>query len=93
MTRKIAKSAKFSAIVALLVLMVLGIDEVFAENQAQTDLYEFHELLDGVSSEIVSVPGTHQFVTDTTQTIHDELIKSQKSFLEAFDEVIQNNIF
>ena len=93
MTRKIAKSVKFSAIVALLVLMVLGIDEVFADNQAQVDLYEFHELLEGVSSEIVSTQGQIQPVADTAQTIHYELIKHQKSFLEAFDEVIQNNIF
>ena len=93
MTPKIAKSAKFSAIVALLVLMILGIDDVFADNQAQIDLYEFHELLDGVDSEIVSVQGQIQPVEDTTQTIHDEFIKSKKSFLEAFDEVIQNNIF
>ena len=93
MTRKIAKSVKFSAIVALLVLMVLGIDEVFADNQAQVDLYEFHELLEGVSSEIVSTQGQIQPVADTTQTIHDELIKHQKAILEAFDEVIQNNIF
>ena len=93
MTRKIAKSAKFSAIVALLVLMVMGIDEVFADNQAQTDLHEFDQLLDGVTAEILSVQGETQHVTDTSETIHTEFIKYQTAYLEAFEEVIHKQIF
>lgn len=93
MTRKIAKSAKISVIVALLVLMVMGIDEVFADNQSQVDLHEFDKLLQGVDMEIMVMQGYVEPVIDTTQTTYTEFIKSQISYLEAFEEVINKQIF
>jgi len=90
---QIGKSAKFSAIVALLVLMVMGIDQVFADNGAQVDLHEFDQLLEGVEAEIVSTQGEIQPAINTSNTIHAEIIKSQTAYLEAFEEVIQNKIF
>ena len=92
MTRQIGKSAKFSAIVAILVLMVMGIDSVFAENQAQLDLHEFGELLDGIEAELLTTQGQIAPVSDTSQTIHTEFIQSQISYLEAFEEVIHRQI-
>lgn len=93
MTRQIGKSAKLSAIVALLVLMVMGIDEVFADNQAQVDLHEFDKLLEVVGAEPLNTQGQMETSVDTTQTIQTEFIEFQISYLEAFEEVIQKQIF
>ena len=90
MTRKIAKSAKFSAIVALLVLMAMGIDQVFADNTF-TELHEFNELLVGVEAQIVS-DVNQDVATDSSQSMPTDYIVSEIAYLEAFEEVIQDQI-
>ena len=90
MTRKIAKSAKFSAIVALLVLMLMGMDQVFADNQAAIELHEFGELLDGVATQVLATPIQLQPQQDTTIPSAEFLV-AQITYLEAFDQVIKSN--
>jgi len=89
-TRKIAQSAKFSAVLALLVLMVMGMDQAFAENQAQIDLHEFGELLDGVATQILATTVQLQPEQDNTTPTAESLV-AQITHLEAFDEVIKSN--
>ena len=92
MTRKLAQSAKFSAVVALLVLMVVGIDNVFADNTAQIKLHDFGELLDGVAAQVLVTPIQLELTQDENPTLRAELFVAQIAYLEAFEEVIQNNI-
>jgi len=92
-TRKIEQSAKFSAIVALLVLMVIGIDDVFADNTSQIELHDFGELLDGVAAEVLASPIQLENASDENPTLRAELFVAQIAYLEAFEEVIQNKIF
>jgi len=89
-TRKIAKSAKFSAVLALLVLMVMGMDQAFADNQAEIELHEFGELLDGVATQILATTIHLQPEQDTTIPSAEFLV-AQIVYLEAFDEVIKSN--
>ena len=92
MTRKIAKSARFSALVALIVLMVLGAEEVFADNTVQIELDNFGELLDGVTSQVLATPIQLDQNVEQSSIPRAELFVSQIAYLEAFEEVIQNNI-
>ena len=93
MTRKVAQYGKCSAIVALLVLMVVGIDNVFADNTVQIELDTFGELLDGVASEVLATPIQIETSIDQPSEPRAELLVHKISHLEAFQEVIQNNIF
>ena len=90
-TRKITKSTKFSAIVALLVLMAMGVDQVFADSTF-TELHEFNELLVGVGAEIVTVDVNQDISADSSQSMPTDYIVSQIAYLEAFEEVIQDQI-
>ena len=90
MTRRIGKSVKLSAVFALLVLMAMGIEEVFADNQAQIDLYEFEKLLDEIGKEILSTDDLVETMPNTTETIQVDHIKAHFSYIEAFDEVIRS---
>ncbi len=44
MTRQITKSVKLSVIVALLVFMAMGLDQSFADHEADRQIDEFSEL-------------------------------------------------
>ena len=87
MTRKIAK---FSAIIVLLVLMAMGIDQVFADNTF-TELHEFNELLVGVEVQIIAVDVNQDVSTDSSQHMPTNYIVSHIAYLESF-EVIQDQI-
>lgn len=89
MTRKIARTVKLSAIVALLVFMAMGIDEFYGDNHAYADLYEFDELLDEIGAEVLSINNTSGSIPDQTETIPVEQIEAHSAYLEAFDEVIR----
>ncbi len=93
MTRQITKSVKLSAIMALLVFMAIGIDQAFADNEADRQMDEFSELLDGVASVVLTTQTTQNAVPDQSATLQTELIVAQTAYLEAFDEVIQKQIF
>ena len=90
MTGKITKTVKFSAIVALLVFIAMGLDEFYGDNLAYADLYEFEKLLDTIGTEVTSTNDFPEPIPDQSQTIPNEEIKGNFAFLEAFDEVIRS---
>jgi hypothetical protein len=92
-TRKIAQSGKLLAMMALLVLLVMQVDPLLAENEAQIDLDEFNKLLDEIKIEVTSTQGDIKHTINTTETMNVEFVTSQLAYLEAFDEVIQKQIF
>ena len=77
---------------ALVVLMAMGIDDVFGDQEANTLVHEFGELLEGVEAEILSIPNDTNPSVDTTDTMQTENILSQIAYIEAFDEVIRKQI-
>ena len=56
MTRKVTQSAKIIAVVALIVLIVVGAGAFLTENTTQVELDAFGELLDGVESVVFVSP-------------------------------------
>ena len=77
---------------ALIVLMALGVNDVFGDHQADNLVHEFGELLDGVEAEILAIPDDTTPSVDTTDTMQTEKILTQIAYLEAFDEVIRTQI-
>jgi len=77
---------------ALLVFMVIGIDQAFADHESDRQIDEFSELLDGVATEILTTQTQSNAIPDTSDTLPTELIVAQIAYLEAFDEVIQKQI-
>jgi hypothetical protein len=65
---------------------------MIGENQADTLVHEFGELLEGVEAEILAIPDNTEPSVNTTDTMQTEKIQSQIAYLEAFDEVIQKQI-
>ena len=92
-TRQTTKSVKLSAIMALLVLLAVGIDPVFADHETDRQIDEFSELLEGVAQEVLSTQTESETISDTSAALPAESISAQISYLEAFDEVIQKQIF
>ena len=86
------KSVGLTAIMALVVLMAMGVNDVFADNQADTLVHEFGELLEGVEAEILSIPNDKSPVRNTTDSLQTEIILSEFAYLQAFDEVIRTQI-
>ena len=91
-TRKVAQPAKITAVLALVLLMVVGMGGLFADDSAQIELDTFGDLLDGVASEVLVTPIQTQINSDQISEPRAELFVHQESFLKAFNEVIQNNI-
>ena len=77
---------------ALVVLMAMGVNDVFGDNTANELVHEFGELLEGVEAEILSIPNDTNPSVDTTDTMQTENIISQIAYIEAFDEVIRKQI-
>ncbi len=77
---------------ALIVTMAIGFTDLTGENQADTLVHEFGELLEGVEAEILSIPNDMSPSVDTTNTMQTENILSQIAYIEAFDEVIRKQI-
>ncbi len=92
MTRQVTKSVICSAIVALLVVLVMGADEIFAENEQYGVIGELTELLEGAEAAILSTQGEIEPAIDQSATLRTEFIVAQVAYLEAFDEVIQKQI-
>lgn len=86
------KSVALTAIMALVVLMAMGIDDVFGDHEANTLVHEFGELLEGVEAEILAIPDNTEPTVNTTNTIQTGKILSQIAYIEAFDEVIRKQI-
>jgi hypothetical protein len=77
---------------ALVVLMAMGITDVFGDHEADTLVHEFGELLEGVEAEILKIPTDTEPSANTTETMQTENILSQIAYIEAFDEVIRKQI-
>ncbi len=77
---------------ALIVAMAMGFTDLTSENEADTLVHEFGELLEGVEAEILSIPNDTSPLVDTTDTMQTENILSQIAYTEAFDEVIRKQI-
>ena len=93
MTRHIKKkSVGLTILLAVMVALVLGLTDMIGENQAETLVHEFGELLEGVEVEILAIPDNTEPSVNTTDTMQTEKIQSQIAYLEAFDEVIQKQI-
>ena len=93
MTRHIKKkSVGLTILLAVMVALALGLTEMIGENQADTLVHEFGELLEGVEAEILTIPDNTEPSVNTTDTMQTEKIQSQIAYLEAFDEVIQKQI-
>ena len=93
MTRKVAKSVVLPTVVALLVILSMGLNEVFADNEQDRLLEDFGDLLDGVKSALLSTQGEMEPIIDQSATLRTDFIVAQIAQLEAFDEVIQKQIF
>lgn len=92
MTRFYKKSVGITAIMTLIVLMVIGVNDVFGDNEAYTLIHEFGEILYGVEFKILAIPDDIEPTADTTDMMHTRKILSQIAYIEAFDEVIQKQI-
>ena len=86
------KSVSLTIVLTLIVVMALGLTDMTGDNQADTLVHEFGELLEGVEAEILAIPDDTSPLVDTTNTMQTEKILSQIAYLEAFDEVIRKQI-
>ena len=86
------KSVGLTILTAMLIAMALGFTDLTDQNQADSLVHEFGELLDGVEAEILKVPTIQESSVDTTDTLQTGEILSQVAYLEAFDEVIRKQI-
>ena len=93
MTRKVTKSVAFTAVMAVLVLLAMGIDEVFAEHEQDRLLEDIGKLLQGAEAALLTTHGEIEPAIDQSATLRIDLIVAQIAQLEAFDEVIQKQIF
>ncbi len=93
MTRKVTKSVAFTAVMAVLVLLAMGIDEVFAVHEQDRLIEDFGELLEGAEAALLTIQGEIEPEIDQSATLRIDLIVAQIAQLEAFDEVIQKQIF
>ncbi|MDH3203643.1 MAG: hypothetical protein OEL81_03060 [Nitrosopumilus sp.] len=86
------KSIGLTAIMALVVLMAMGVNDVFGDNEANTLVHEFGEILEGVEAEILAIPNDTEPTADTTDTMQTEKILSQIAYLKTFDEAIRKQV-
>ena len=86
------KSVALTAVMAIVVMMALGITDVFGDHEADTLVHEFGELLDGVEAEILKIPNDTEPSVNTSDMMQTEIILSQIAYIEAFDEVIRSQI-
>ncbi len=93
MTRKVTKSVAFTAVMAVLVLLAMGIDEVFADHEQDRLIQDFGELLERAEASLLTTQGEIETVIDQSATLPTELIVAQTAYLKAFEEVIQKQIF
>jgi len=86
------KSVGLTVVMAIIVVMAIGFTDLTGDNQADTLVHEFGELLEGVEAEILSIQDGTEPTADTTNTMQTGNILSQIAYIEAFDEVIRKQI-
>jgi len=89
---KSKRSIALTAIMALVVLMAMGINDIYGDHETDRLVHEFGELLEGVEAEILSIPNDTESSVNTTDTMQTEKILSDIAYLKAFDETIQKQI-
>ena len=77
---------------ALIVLMAMGVNDVFGDNEADILVHEFGEILEGVEAEILAILNDTEPSADTTDTMQTEKILSQIAYLKTFDEAIRKQV-
>jgi len=92
-TRKVTKSVVMPVVVALLVVLSLGLNEIFADHTQDRLLEDFGELLEGAEAALLTTQGEIEPAIDQSATLRIDLIVAQIAQLKAFDEVIQKQIF
>ena len=86
------KSVGLIVVMAIIVAMAMGFTDLTMDNEADTLVHEFGDLLEGVEAEILSIPNDTTPFVDTTDTMQTGNILSQIAYTEAFDEVIRKQI-
>jgi len=84
------KSVGMTIVMALLIGMALGFTDLVPEDATGLLAHEFGDLLEGVESEILSIPNDTS--PDPITTMQTEQIQSEFAYLQAFDEVIRKQI-
>jgi len=90
---KVRKSVMSTAVMAVLVLLAMGIDEVFADHETDRLMEDFGELLEGAEASLLTTQGEIETTIDESATLPTEMIVNQIAYLEAFEEVIHKQIF
>lgn len=92
MTRKNARPIALSAMTALLVLLVVGFGEAFAEifdagewQKTTLELSEKSEIYENATTS----EGQLEKLSDQSDSIDHDSISAEIAYLDAFDEVIQ----
>ena len=92
MTQKNTKPVALTAMTALLVLLVIGFGEAFAEildaGEWQMTIQELSEF-SITYAEITTSEGQFEDTTDQSDSIHIESIAAERTYLSAFQEVIR----
>ena len=66
---------------AIVVMMAMGITDVFGDHQADFLVHEFGELLQGVEAEILKIPDDTGSSINTSDTMQTEMILSQVAYI------------
>ena len=92
MTQKDKSSVKLTAMTALLVLLVIGFGEAFAEildaGEWQMTTLQLSEMSE-TYAEVITFEGHLENTIDQSDTLDKESITAQKAYLDAFQEVIR----
>ena len=92
MTHKNTKPVALTAMTALLVLLVIGFGEAFAEildaGEWQMTIQELSEF-SKTYAEITTFEGHLEDTTDQTDSVDKESITAERAYLDAFQEVIR----
>ena len=86
------KSVGLTVMMALFLAMALGLTEMVSEDQADSLVHEFGEILEGVEAEIMSIPNDTTPAFNTADTMQAEKIHAEISYLQAFDEAIRKQV-
>jgi hypothetical protein len=86
------KSVGLTVIMALLIAIALGLSDMVSEDQTDSLVHEFGELLEGVEAEILSIPNDTTPAFNTAGTMQVEKIHAEISYLQAFDEAIRKQV-
>ena len=92
MTRKNTKSVTLTAMTALLVLLVTGFGEAFAEildtGEWQMTTLQLSELSEAYTN-VITFEGHLDNAVDQSDTLNTDIITAEQAYLNAFQETIR----